>query len=93
MAGLAILGYVQKAIPHISEEELIHLDLGDDISDDGKLDTINIVSIGFKYIWERRLEKKRIELYAIRAEIEASIELLRKTRFAVVGEYMITLIN
>jgi hypothetical protein len=49
-----------------------------------------------KYIWEARLAKKVVTMFRMRAEIEARVSILRKTRFSssaqLVAE-LITLLN
>ena len=39
------------------------------------------LTTGLKYIWEARLAKKVVMKYKMRAEIEAKVTILRKTRF------------
>ena len=76
----ALLGYVQQAIPNLNPEEALRLELGHDLSDVDQLASVCLLSTGLKYIWETRAEKKPIILYKMRAEIEAKISILRRTR-------------
>ena len=80
VAGLALLGYVQQATPNLNPEEALRLELGHDLSDVDELASVCLLSTGLKYIWETRAEKKPIILYKMRAEIEAKISILRRTR-------------
>ena len=57
------------------------------------LAAVCLLSVGLKYIWETRIEKKAIYLYKMRAEIEARISVLRKSRYIESGKKMLEMIN
>ena len=63
------------------------------LSDDECLAALCILTTGLKYIWETRLEKKVVHKYKMRADIEAKVSILRKTRHASVVTGMSVLID
>ena len=87
--GLRLLGCVQQILPGLSGEAALRLDFGLALSDDEYLVVQGILFHGLKYIWEARLKKKMLTMFNMRAEIEAYISLLRKTRrFCMAAERM-----
>ena len=62
------------------QEAAVQLDLGDQLSEEESLAALCILTTGLKYIWEARLDKKVVHKYKMRAEIEAKVSILRKTR-------------
>ena len=93
VAGLGLLGYAQKTVPNLSPEAAIKLDIGAALSDKEELATVCLLATGWMYIWEARSQKKRVTLYKMRAEVEAMITILRKSRHREVGELMLGMIN
>ena len=93
VAGLGLLGYAQTTVPNLSPEAALKLDLGAALSDKEELATICLLATGWLYIWEARSNKKRVCLYRMRAEVEAMITILRKSRHREVGELMVEMIN
>ena len=79
--GLALLGCVQQTIPELSSEAAVLLDFRCSLSEDENLAVQCILITGLKYIWETRVAKKVLTLHRMRAEIEARVSVLRKTRF------------
>ena len=92
-AGHALLGYVQALVPHLSPEAALRLELGSDLCDEEKLALLCVLATGLKYIWDVRKEKKQITLFKMRAEIEAKISLLRKTRYQGSANIMLEMLN
>ena len=87
--GLRLLGCVQQILPGLSGEAALRLDFGLALSDDEYLVVQGILLHGLKYIWEARLKKKMLTMFSMRAEIEAYISLLRRTRrFSMAAERM-----
>ena len=82
VVGLALLGCVQQLCPGLSADAAVRLEL--DLfgmhTDEESLAALCILTTGLKYIWETRLEKKVVHKYKMRAEIEAKVSILRKTR-------------
>ena len=48
---------------------------------------------GLSYIWSARVEKKPAILYKMRADIEAQIAILRRTRHKAAGDLMAEMIE
>ena len=47
-----------------------------------------MLATGLKHIWEARVSKKQITPFQVRAELEAKISLLRRTRYVGAGSKM-----
>ena len=58
-----------------------------------ELPTMLILSTGFFFIWQNRLNKKRTSPYQIRSELESMVSLLRRTRSRVSREAGSMIIN
>ena len=94
VAGHALLGYAQKHVPNLSPEAALRLDFGGTrLSDEEELATVCLLATGWLYIWETRVTKKQTALYRMRAELEAMITLLRKSRYQGVGRLMLEMMN
>lgn len=72
----ALEPHVLGFLPH----QLVHLNLKL-IDEDSKLPVVWVVAQVLGKIWMMRKEKKKPQLFQIRATLEAGIEILRKTRF------------
>ena len=79
--GLALLGCLQQLLTDLSSEAAVLIDFECGLPQDENLAVQCILITGLKYIWETRLAKKVLTLHRMRAEIEARVSLLRKTRF------------
>ena len=79
--GLALLGCVQQILPDLSAEAAVLLDLGCVLPEEENLAALYILTTGLKYIWEARVARKLVTRFRMRAEIEARVSILRKTRF------------
>ena len=93
LAGLALLGYVQVQVPGLSPEAALRLELGRQMEEDKELATICMLGSGLKYIWETRIERKQVRTFKMRSEIEATISILRSTRFRKSGDTMWEMTN
>ena len=91
--GLALLGCVQQLLPDLSVESAVLLDFRCSLPDDENLAVQTILITGLKYIWETRLAKKVVTKFRMRAEIEARVSILRRTRFVDSAIVMAELIN
>ena len=91
--GLALLGYAQLLIPTITPEMCLRLEVGNDLGDEDQLAVVSLLACGLRYIWETRSEKKTVSLHKMRAEIEAKVSILRKTRYYLSGDKMLEMIN
>ena len=93
MPGLALLGYIQKVVPNLNPEDALRLNLGQGLSDEDQIATVCLLSTGLKFIWEARVEKKPIVVYKMRAEIEAKISILRRTKYQNSAAKMLEMLN
>ena len=60
--------------------------LGPDLLELEERAVVFTLAVGLKFIWEARVAKKIIQVHKMRAEMEAKICILRKSRYAeVVG--------
>ena len=92
--GQDLLGAVQQVVPGLDSERAVLMDLRTCLSTEENLAVQCILVSGMKYIWETRITRKVLYLFSMRAEIEAKISILRKTRFsnaAVLMENIITI--
>ena len=87
-AGSNLVECGRALIPQLSMEDILFLRLGENLSREKELAVVSLIAIGLKFIWETRLEKKKVLLYKMRAELEARISLIRRTKFSSVGLLM-----
>ena len=91
--GLALLGCVQQVLPDLSAEAAVLLDFDCILPEEENLAVQCILTTGLKYIWEARLAKKVVTIFRMRAEIEARVSILRKTRFTSSAQLVTDLIS
>ena len=72
---------MQQILPDLSSEDAVLLDFGCRLAEEEILAVQCILITGLKYIWEARLAKKVVIKHKMRAEIEAKVTIMRKTRF------------
>ena len=80
LAGLALLGYVQGLVPDLSPEAALRLEMGMQLDEEEELAIMCMLASGLKYIWEARVEKKQVQTFKMRSEVEARVSILRRTR-------------
>ena len=73
-----VLDFTRKVVPNCNPEDIICLNL--EVAEPLAFPLIWSLSNVFFAVWQLRLSKKTIHLYNIRAEIEAKINILRKSR-------------
>ena len=78
--GNWVLDCVYKVVPNANIEDIRLLDL--DMSDQFSFPMLWWLSNILMLVWELRINKKSIQLYYIRAEMECWINILRKTRLS-----------
>ena len=88
VAGLTLIGWVQSIIPSSTQEVLVSLDLVQELNEAEELAVVYVIATCLKYIWEQRMLKKVAKPFLMRAELEAKISLLRKTRYVEAGNIM-----
>ena len=92
VTGLTLLGWVQYLLPNLSPETALQLDFRQELSEIEELAVICTLATGLKYIWEARTSKKVVETYKMRAEIEAKISILRRSRYSEAGGIIETML-
>ena len=85
--------YAQQCLPDLTPEQVLRLELGPDLCDGDQLAVVCLLATGLVYIWETRVQKKAIHLYKMRAEVEAKISILRKSRYWASGNKMLDMMN
>ena len=93
LVGLALMGCIQQILPDISTEAAVLLDFGCILPHEESLAIQCILVTGLKYIWETRLAKKVVTKFRMRAEIEAKVSILRRSRHQSSANLMVELIN
>jgi hypothetical protein len=91
-AASLLLSFAQTTVPGLSPQAMLRLDFGHELDETDQLATLSILATGFMYIWQARSDKKVVAQYRMRAEIEAIISILRKTRFSTSADRMSELI-
>ena len=77
-AGEAIISCVRSYDNGLSSEKVLRLELlGDDCF---LLPSVVLQATGLQYIWENRRQKVATTLFLMRAELEAAVQLRRKSR-------------
>ena len=88
VAGLALLGWVQPLCPRLQPEDALVLQLGGALTEVDELAAVYTLATGLLHIWEARVHRKQITPFLVRAELEAKISLLRRTRYSEAGTRM-----
>ena len=71
---------MQNFIPNTDVDASLRLEI--DIEEEMELPLVWIVATVFQVIWKLRVDKSRVTLYEVRAQLEARINLLRETRYS-----------
>ena len=71
---------MQNFIPNTDVDAALRLEI--DIEEEMELPLVWIVATVFQVIWKLRVDKSRVTLYEVRAQLEARINLLRETRYS-----------
>ena len=87
-----LLSYVHIVVPGITSQRLLRLDFGTLLEDTDQLAILGLVSTGLTYIWQARAEKKVVAQYKMRAELEAMISTLRRSRYIASADKILELI-
>ena len=85
---------VQVELLHagLSPQAMLKLDFGQELDETDQLATLVILATGLMYIWQARSDKKVVVQYKMKAEIEAVISILRKTRYCASADRMLEII-
>ena len=77
-ASSFLLRAIQNVLPHAQPNHLLHLQLH--VEQDLRLTITFLISSTLSQIWQARKLKKSISLTSIRANLEAGVQILRKSR-------------
>ena len=91
-AASLLMSYLLLSVPGTSPQSMLRLEFSQDLDDTDRLATLSLLSTGFQYIWQSRAEKKAVSAQKMRSELEASISILRKTRFSSSADKMLEII-
>ena len=89
--GTLLRRSISSLVPSISASQILTLTLEVDPVDE--FPCVWLISHTLFFIWSGRVEKKRIRLFQIRADLEARASLLRKTRFEEISKKIENLIQ
>ena len=93
-AGLQTLGWAQSVVPDLTPLQALRLDIGEaQLGREEGLIFTTIIGTGLKFIWEARVNKKRVEPYEVRAEMEALISILRRSRYSNEGDMLSNIVS
>ena len=90
--GDLLLSYAQLKVPRLSPQKLLRLDFGPGLDETDQLAILCIISTALKYIWQARADKKVVSQQKMRAEVEAMVSILRKTRFGASADRILEII-
>ena len=86
----SILAWTQSLLPTpLSSDKAICLDLdleGEMLGESTALAIVYILGIGFSTIWTARSTRRKVETYQVKADLESSVAILKKSRFMNVAE-------
>ena len=77
--GHRMMSCVREFSPRVGIESALRLDF--DVEEDMELPLVWLIATVSLEIWKLRVDKSRVQLYDVRAQLEAKINLLRETRF------------
>ena len=83
-SGQALLRCIQSYDRSVSEEKALRLELSADES--FILPSVSLLATGLALIWENRKSKKRTALHLMRAELELSVSIKRRSRLKKIRE-------
>ena len=78
IAGLQVLGWIQSVVPDLEPENAVSLNFGNLLSEEEELAVLFVISVGLKFIWDKRVAKKAATVHQTRSQLEAVIAILRK---------------
>ena len=78
--GNRVMECIREFVPNLEVESALRLEL--DVEEEMELPLVWMIATAFLAIWSLRIVKAKVQLYDIRAQLEAKINLLRETRHA-----------
>ena len=80
-AGSLLTRSLSSLIARVTDKKILLLDI--DIEPEDEFPAVWLISHFLHYIWSSRVEKRKVKLYAVRADLEARASLLRETRYQI----------
>ena len=77
--GLALLDFMRSIIPGLQTESLLRLEIN--VSEELELPLVFFISVVLSSVWNLRVSGSRVQMYLVRSQLEAKINLLRETRY------------
>ena len=84
--GHQLLNCLGTVVPGLQAEAVLRLELP--VEEDQELPVVWLLSIVLRTIWNLRQTSSSVRQYLIRSQLEAEINLLRKTRFKDAVNYL-----
>ena len=78
--GSRMMSCLRQYCPNLEVEAALRLEL--DVDEVHQLPLVWLVATVCSVVWKLRIEKSRVKLYDVRAQLEARINLLRETRIS-----------
>ena len=78
--GQRMMRCLKDYVPNIEVGAALRLEIN--VEEDLELPLVWLMASVFLSVWKLRVDKARIQLYQVRAQMEANINLLRETRFS-----------
>ena len=73
------MSVLQVHLPHLQPQQVVLLDLGP-LEESLQLPLVWLIANTLSMIWEERKEKTKPDLHKTRSNLEAKVNILRKTR-------------
>jgi hypothetical protein len=77
--GQRVMRCLENFVPQIDVDAALRLEI--DVEEDLELPLVWLMATVFLAIWKLRVDKSRVQLYEVRAQLEAKVNLLRETRY------------
>jgi hypothetical protein len=78
--GVRMMTCLRNFVPNVDVSTALRLEL--EVDEEMQLPLVWLVGTVCQAIWKLRIEKSRIQLYEVRSQLEAKINLLRETRYS-----------
>ena len=78
--GQRMMRCLRDYVPNMEVGAALRLEIN--VEEDLELPLVWLMASVFLSVWKLRVDKSRIQLYQVRAQLEANINLLRETRFS-----------
>ena len=89
--GNVLLYGLQKYVPRITQQDVLKLNF--EVDEDLDFPIVWCTATFLSSLWQLRTEKKRVDLFKIRAELEAKVRLLRESRLTQTTEMILNIFS